>query len=180
MSGRRVRQWAAATAIHPRDDTVGLKIRFFSRPTVVLYSFRAVPHSTCAGNIYYYIIMSVRLIITMCHRGRVNFSRVVNDRRCRPEMEKYNICCCAPRSLLLLEPRGGAAAGLIRSILYDLSFRNHLSSLGRGRPLQWVSTVRSSSAVTRLMGRVKKSYAEISIFRVLGPCCTKLRDTVGR
>jgi len=85
--------------------------------------------------------MSVRLIITMCHRSRVNFGRVVNDRRRRPEMEKYNICCCSPRSLLLLEPRG-AAAGLIRSILYDLSFRNHLSSLGRGRPLQWVSTVR--------------------------------------
>lgn len=94
------------------------------------------------------IIMSVRLIITMCHRGRVNFGRVmVNDRRRRPEMEKYNICCCSPRSLLilLLEPRG-AAAGLIRFI-FSKSFIITRSGTAPAVGLNRASS--SSSAVTR-------------------------------
>jgi len=158
-----------ATTIHPRDDT--------ARPTkspIFLLSDRCF----CLDSLQHYtnewysrrihtrinIIMSVRLIITMCHRGRVNFGRVVNDRRRRPEMEKYNICCCSPRSLLLFEPRG-AAAGLT----YDLSFCNHLSLLGPGTAPA-VGLSRASSAVTRLARRVRysnKSYAETTISRVL-------------
>jgi len=115
--------------------------------------------------------MSVRLIITMCHRGRVNFDRVmVNDRRRRPEMEKYNICCCcccSPRSLLilLLEPRG-AAAGLIRFI-FSKSFIITRSGTAPAVGLNRTSSS-SAAAVTRLTRRVKKSYSETSSSYYIG------------
>lgn len=111
-----------ATAIHPRDDT--------ARPTknpIFLLSdcrFRFDPFSITRASrppfrihTHINIIMSVRLIITMCHRGRVNFGRVVNDRRRRrPEMEKYNICCCVRRGRFFTNHAAPQQVLYVRSI----------------------------------------------------------------